>query len=179
MKKLFIDLGHSKRFPGARGVKDEVAWTREIAAHVTAQGWDISWVPESFPWTLTSNQELIRRIGWINARAKDGDWLLSIHGNAAVNPAVRGVTTCYMGGSEWARKKAVALSKSVSAATGVPVWGGGAFDDRTARFGRIGMCRDTRPPALLVEAGFVTNREDMAVRPEAYAKGISDFFMAQ
>jgi N-acetylmuramoyl-L-alanine amidase len=81
-----------------------------------------------------------------------------------------------MGGSDYMRKKAAELSSAYAQGTGVPLWGGGAFDDRTGRFGQIGMVRQTRPPALLVEAGFVTNADDMKVDLDKAAKSIANWF---
>lgn len=181
MRSLFIDLGHSSKHPGAMGIKPEVLWIRSIwqklSPLIDSEKWHVVLVPEYYGWRdfLSSNTNLMNRIKFINENCKDGDWVLSIHGNAASNPKARGVTTCYMGGSEYMRQKAKTLSTEYAKATGIPLFGGGAFDDRTGRFGRIGMVRDTRPPALLVEAGFVTNKEDMFVPPEQAAKGIATF----
>jgi len=180
MKKLFIDLGHSVKYPGANGVKSETAWNRSIwsslGSLINSKKWQVILVPADYVTDWSSNRQLINRIAWINKRAAPTDYLLSIHGNAAANPNVRGVTTCYMGGSESSRLEAVKLSESFSKATKVPVWNGGAFDDRNARFGRIGMVRDTKPWALLIEAGFVTNKDDMAVDPKIAAQGIANYY---
>ena len=180
MRTLFIDTGHSTRFPGAGGFRSEVLWVRsvwlELSKLIDKIQWNVVLVPDSYKtdW-LGSNNNLIHRIQFINKSCKDGDWLISIHGNAATNHEVRGVTTCFMGGSEYMRKKAIELSKWVSSTTGMPIWNGGAFDDRTGRWGRIGMVRDTRPPALLVECGFVSNRLDMETLPIQAAQGINNF----
>ena len=183
-RKLFVDLGHSKRWPGAIGVKAEVDWNRTIWAVLqpmlqtlcAKKGWTLIQVPTNFLIELSANNNLVQRIKWINARSKPSDLLLSIHGNAATNPNVRGVTTCFMGGSESARLESIKLSQTYSQATGVPIWNGGAFDDRNGRFGRIGMVRDTTPFALLIEAGFVTNRQDMSTDPRVAAGGIVKYY---
>jgi N-acetylmuramoyl-L-alanine amidase len=183
-RKLFVDLGHSKRWPGAVGIKAEVDWNRAIWASLqpmlqtlcAKKGWTLIPVPTNFLIEFSANNNLVQRIKWINARSKPSDLLLSIHGNAATNPNVSGVTTCFMGGSESARLEAIKLSQAYSQATGVPVWNGGAFDDRNGRFGRIGMVRDTTPFALLIEAGFVTNRQDMTVETKKAAEGIVRYY---
>lgn len=183
-RKLFVDLGHSKRWPGAVGIKAEVDWNRAIWASLqpmlqalcAKKGWTLVPVPTNFLIELSANNNLVQRIKWINARSKPSDLLLSIHGNAATNPNVRGVTTCFMGGSESARLEAIKFSQAYSQATGVPVWNGGAFDDRDGRFGRIGMVRDTTPLALLIEAGFVTNKQDMAILSQTAAQGIFAYY---
>lgn len=184
-RKLFVDLGHSKRWPGAVGIKAEVDWNRAIWASLQPmlqalclkRGWTLVPVPTNFLIELSANNNLVQRIKWINARAKPSDLLLSIHGNAATNPNVRGVTTCYMGGSESARLEAIKLSQAYSQATGVPIWNGGAFDDRNGRFGRIGMVRDTTPFALLIEAGFVTNVLDMKTSTNSVSDGITKYYL--
>lgn len=183
-RKLFVDLGHSKRWPGAVGIKTEVDWNRAIWATLqpmlqtlcAKKGWTLIPVPTNFLIELSANNSLVQRIKWINARSKASDLLLSIHGNAATNPNIRGVTTCFMGGLESARLEAIKLSQVYSQATGVPVWNGGAFDDRNGRFGRIGMVRDTTPFALLIEAGFVTNKQDMVIDTKSAATGICNHF---
>ena len=181
MRTLYCDLGHSQKFQGASGFKSETLWNRSIWFNLKSlfdvKKWNVILVPDSYGWSdLTSNLNLIHRISYINKNCKDGDWVLSIHGNAATNKLIRGVTTCYMGGSNYMMDKAISLSTSVSKASGMPVWGGGAFDDRTGRFGRIGMVRDTKPPALLIEAGFVTNKSDMTVDPKVVAQAIAGWF---
>jgi N-acetylmuramoyl-L-alanine amidase len=180
MRNLLVDLGHSSKFSGANGFKSEVLWTRSIwfslRGLLDTKKWNVVQVPESYPWDITSNINLVHRINWINKNCHDGDWLFSIHGNGAVNPHVRGVTTCYMGGSAYMQRQAKALSVEYSKATGIPMFGDGTFDDRMGRFHRIGMLRDTRPPALLIEAGFVSNKEDMDVEPAQAAKGIAMFW---
>ncbi len=188
MKKLFIDLGHSLKYPGAYGHKTEVQWSRWIwgylhhmlDAQVDNAGnkkWEILLVPDKFVTDWSSNRNLINRINWINARSKTWrDYLLSIHGNWAGRDFVRGVTTVYMGGSKVAQSEAYEMSKAYSEVTGVPIWNGGAFDDRDSRFGRVGMVRDTNPLALLIEAGFVTSKEDMDVDARKAAEGIAKYF---
>jgi N-acetylmuramoyl-L-alanine amidase len=180
MRTLFIDLGHSSRFSGANGVKSEVMWNRSIWFHlrslIDGAKWNIVLVPESYKTDfLGSNYNLVQRIKFINKNCHDGDWVLSIHGNAAANLHARGVTTCYMGGSGFMKKKAISLSLAFSRTTGIPLFGDGSFDDRTGRFGRIGMVRDTKPPALLIEAGFVSNAQDMAVDPKTAASAIANW----
>lgn len=182
MRNLFVDLGHSAKFPGANGIKPEILWNRTIWLRLKdlfdLKKWNVILVPDDFGWKdlRSSNINLINRIRFINSKCVAGDWVLSIHGNAATNPAARGFTTCYMGESAYMRRMAQALSFSVLKAASMPVWNGGTFDDRTGRFKRIGMVRDTKPPALLVEAGFVTNKQDMAVDPALIARGIANFF---
>ena len=180
MRKLLIDTGHSKRYPGAIGIRSEVEWNRaiwrELKPLLNPKKWQVVEVPTDYLTDWSANRQLVNRIAWINKNSAVTDVLLSIHGNAATNPKARGVTTCYMGGSESARLEAVKLSQSYAKATGTPVWNGGAFDDRNGRYGQIGMVRQTKPLALLIEAGFVTNPLDMKVEAKKAAEGIANYF---
>ena len=183
MRQLFIDLGHSQKFPGASGVKAETVWNRQIWTYLRSKididRWQIVVVPDAYATDVipSANLNLVKRIAWINSHCKDGDWVFSIHGDSG--PAdVRGVTTCFMGGSSYAQALARECSQTYSKITGVPLFGDGAFDDRTSRFKRLGMVRDTRPLALLIEAGFVTNTHDMAVPPDLAATAIAAFLNA-
>lgn len=182
MRQLFLDVGHSVKFPGACAVVKEHERNTIVAdffKHFAEKiGWKIVEVPRMFASdTLgSSNLNLVNRIRWINKRCKDGDWVLSIHANGSSLQWPRGVTTCYMGGSAYMEKMAHSLSDRIAGATGMPLYGGGAFNDRNGKFGRIGMVRDTIPPALLVEAGFVSNGADMAVPTADIARAMADWF---
>jgi len=83
-----------------------------------------------------------------------------------------------VGGYESMRQAAIALSKSYALFTGVPLARDGSFDDRTGRYGRIGMVRDTDPLALLIEMGFVSNAEDMKADAKKAAQGIAAYYNA-
>lgn len=182
MKKLLIDLGHSKRFPGASGFKREIDWNRAVAALlvplIDKKKWQVVMVPTDFATDRSANGQLINRINWINRNSKPTDYLLSLHGNGSTNKNARGVYTCYMGGYESMRRQAIALSKSYALSTGTPLARDGSFDDRSGRYGRIGMVRDTRPLALLIEMGFCSNMLDMAVPPAKAAQGIANYYNA-
>ncbi len=184
MRSLFLDLGHSLKWPGAVGIVSEFQWTREIYAEFlrefykdSNQKWNLTIVPSDWGrWDWSSNRNLQNRISFINKYADPyRDLLISIHGNAATRETVRGVTTIYMGGSNYARTEAELFSKIYSDETGVPIWQSGAFDDRGSRFGRIGMVRDTTPLALLIEAGFVTNKADISIPAEDAGRAIVKF----
>jgi N-acetylmuramoyl-L-alanine amidase len=179
-KKLFVDLGHSEKFQGAIGIVSEVNWNRKIFPYfmeeIDQSYWEVIRVPDEFTADLNARMNLIRRINWVNSRATNKDFLLSIHGNSAARIDARGVTTCYLGGSDFARIEAVKMSKSYSQETGVPIWGTGEFADTRHRDGRIGIIRDTKPFTLLVEAGFVSNPEDMKANPVAAARGIANYY---
>lgn len=180
MRQLFIDAGHSKKYPGANGEDTRNGELVDcIVAYSQKIGWKIVRVPRDFSNDRSSSSNLLHRIAWINARCKDGDWLLSVHGNASTSSQANGVETCYMGGSEYMHQMAIKLTKRVCEEADMKVRGDGSYPDtRPTASGRsrIAMVRDTIPPALLLEAGFVTNGKDKAVPLTVIAKAVSDWF---
>lgn len=180
-RKLFIDLGHSPTIAGATGIKTEVNWVREIWGQlknlIDLNYWDVVLVQDEFPGIKNGNDNLIKRIQQINAIGKSTDFLLSIHANAVdTDPTARGVETFYVAGAVSPEQEAIKLSKSYNRFTGVPIRGGdGAKEDTESNRPRLGILRDTKPLALLIECGFVTNKDDMAVPPLAAAQGIAQF----
>lgn len=74
------------------------------------------------------------------------------------------------------RKMAASLSQRVAEESGMRLNGSGAFKDTSGRFGRMGMVRDTKPPALLIEAGFITNGKDQAVPLSVIGKAMAEWF---
>lgn len=178
MKPIIIDLGHDPKFQGANGVRNEVAWVRIIGTllvgKLRAKGYDVTVVPDSLGGT-DGNSNLVRKIRWINSRATPGAWLFSLHGDGALNPKARGLTVAYYGGSKSAEGWAGKLLAELKVATGLPAFGSGLLPDTQARFHRLGMIRDTKPMALLVENGFVSNPDDMRVDPMRFADGIANF----
>jgi N-acetylmuramoyl-L-alanine amidase len=177
MRTLFVDTGHSARFPGATGEAERNGKLADVFCQYAQRiGWKIVRVPREFAGDRTSNGNLISRIKWINDRCLDGDWLISIHHNASTSTQARGVEVCYMGGSEYMRKMAASLATRVAEESNMKIRGTGAFDDRKGRFGKIGMVRDTKPPALLIEAGFITNGKDRAVPLAVVGKAMAEWF---
>lgn len=178
--QLIIDQGHDPKYPGANGVKPEVDWVRKIGGLLVQElaafsaSLDIAVVPDGLGGG-SGNGNLINKIAWINKNARAGALLISLHGDGATNPNARGITICYYTGSTFAQNLATKMLGFVKTATNVPAFGGGIMGDMSGRFGRLGMIRDTKPLALLVENGFVSNAADMAVDPSLYAHGIAQF----
>lgn len=175
-RKLFIDTGHSVKYQGAQG---EVEWVRKIAEKLypllDTTYWDVVKVPDVYPGETSASTSLIKRIRWINDNGDANDMLVSIHANSAANVNVRGVETCYYSGSDKSKEEALRLSHAVSTATGMPLFNDGLMGDAEGRFGRLGMIRDTQPFSLLVECGFVSNKDDMLIDPTLAARGIANY----
>ena len=175
-RKLFIDTGHSVKYQGAKG---EVEWVRKIADKLypllDTTYWEVVKVPDSYPGETSAANSLVRRIRWINDNGSENDMLISLHANSAESPTVRGVETCYYSGSDKSKEEALRLTKAVSTASGMPLFNDGLMGDAEGRYGRLGMIRDTQPFALLVECGFVSNKDDMLIDPTLVARGIANY----
>ena len=127
-RKLFIDTGHSVKYPGANGFKSEVELVRQIAEKLypllDTTYWDVIKVPDVYPGENSPSSSLIKRIRWINDNGDSNDVLISIHANSAERPEkrpgeseqdyqkrllvflnkARGVETCYYSGSQQSKE---------------------------------------------------------------------------
>jgi N-acetylmuramoyl-L-alanine amidase len=105
-----------------------------------------------------SIRELIR---WVNDECEVGDYLISLHLNSSDNRLASGTECLYAATASPKRK----LEAQIVAATFSDVAGlrnRGAKSDLDSHVGRLPILRNTRCPALLLEAGFVSNRADVA-----------------
>lgn len=90
--------------------------------------------------------------------------VVSIHMNKFTDPSVHGPMTFYMKGSEEGQRLAESVIKAVCAATGNPA--------RSANPGDYFVIRESEPPAVLVECGFLSNsaEEQLLLSPEYQEK---------
>ncbi len=106
------------------------------------------------------------------ANAKDYDALVSLHCDFSGNVGARGAHVCFNriykeDGSYVDSVKGKCLAKEV--ASRLCPWLPGRADeiqarpDKVKKLGSLAILRDTRPPAVLVECGFVSNEGDMQV----------------
>ena len=156
MPKLFIVAGHGKKNFFQKDVgaiaKDmtterdlNVAIARRIKAEKIGVEEDL---------TLT---EKIKRI---NSLASSDDILISIHCNSA-GPSAHGVEAWYYSGSAKSRRLAECLTSSLSKKVGLK--NRGVKDERKNRHGRLAIVHDTRPLAILLEIGFLSNKKDLEI----------------
>ena len=158
MKTLYLDAGHTQgKDPGAVALgtteHEEVArLADQVMELLHLPGWEVAIVPKGLL--------LPGKIAWINQHATEEDVLISLHMNSA-SPAARGVEVYYYGGSDGSRARGEELLGCL--ANSSPLRARGVKDDRGTRHKRLGIVRDTRPWAFLVEYGFVTSKEDLDV----------------
>lgn len=108
--------------------------------------------------TVPTGLTLIQKIGWVNQNSSDKDVLISLHLNSA-SPEAVGSMIYYMSGSNVAKEQAEKFIDTYCKGTGQK--NRGADGDMDNRHGRLGIVRDTKPLAFLIELGFITNKKDL------------------
>jgi len=101
---------------------------------------------------------LHEKIAWINRKAVPEDVLVSVHMNSGKSSA-RGLEVYYYGGSSESLHAGARLQKALSLETMLS--NRGLKPDTQTRHGRLGIIRDTKPWAFLLEFGFLTSQEDL------------------
>lgn len=105
------------------------------------------------------------------------DAVVSVHMNKFTDCAVHGPMAFYMEGSSEGEKLATSVIAAVTAAIGA--------DSRPANPGDYFVIRESRPVAVLVECGFLSNSHDAALLTDpahqkklarAIAEGVQDYF---
>ncbi len=194
MKRIIVDAGHGGTDPGAVGWRPhspDVAPRREAdqalaLAAAAAEELDHRGYDAIMTRTADRFLSLQERVAFINALKPAADLVVSIHRDAAATPAARGICALYnnMGGKPSLRGKRLAelLLRRLVRRTGLA--DRGARPRPAFREGRqvetsLAILRDTRPPAALVELGFMSNstEELLADNPDfrrAAALGIAD-----
>jgi len=169
---VILGVAHTQADPGcSAGSIVEHAWsesaTQACAWALAAGFWKVNILREEDP---SSNEALRRKVKQAN---RLGSVIaVEIHLNAAVyrdddnreqtNPHPRGPLVLAWGTSELGMSAARAVLRSLTTRPG-----GDGFNQGVARlpdpkYGRKGWVEDTACPAIIVEAGFVTNADDLA-----------------
>lgn len=174
--KIYIDQGHNPRSPntGAEGNglrEQDITYTvgQELAALLRENGSfevRLSRPTEETQVGTTNAGSLVARAGAANAWG--ADYFISIHTNAASDPAANGSEQLVYRLLGDAYRLALSIAAQLSAVTGLR--------DRgvIARPG-LYVLRRTAMPAVLSELGFITNPGDaalMAARPDLFATGL-------
>ena len=111
---------------------------------------------------------LTQRIAWINKNCIDWDITVEFHLDSWWTATW--CSTWYMSWSDFAKKKAEKFQMEYTKQT----WliGRWVHGDLTNRLKRLAFVRDTRPMALLVELGFISNTKDLKVIMDKWVKAI-------
>jgi len=163
-----LDFGHGGADPGAMWMGVRESWlVREIGRHlvhhltIISQG-EISVVCVApLDNEFAGKDSLSHRAMLVNS--SKADIVVSVHINAATNPRASGFEVIYCPGS----RKGLILADQIHEAldTGdngniLPRRPGPITDIQCGRGFGFTMLRKTRPPAAIVEAGFITNDRD-------------------
>ncbi|WP_127586561.1 N-acetylmuramoyl-L-alanine amidase [Paenibacillus koleovorans] len=150
--KVYIDAGHGGSDPGAlslsnRHEKEFTLATEAKLAALLKQIPDLQVVESR---TEDVYPDLETRVD--EANKLGADLFISIHANKFSNPSVNGLETYYY------RPDSLAFANLVHgqmiAATGI--------NDRGVRIGNFKVIRETTMPAVLIESGYLSNKEDEA-----------------
>ena len=150
--KVVIDAGHGGKDPGAISItkRQEKEFNLAIALKIKAL---LDKEPRIQPYMTRSNDTFVELADRANfANNLGADLFLSIHANS-FRPDVTGVETYYNRASS--RAFADVMHKHLVKATGLP--------DRKVRQANFAVIRRTTMPAILIEAGYLSNRHDDSV----------------
>ena len=174
--KIYIDQGHNPRSPNTgaegNGLREQditYAVGQELATLLRNNGNFAVRLSRPTPETqvgTTNAGSLIQRAQAANAWG--ADYFISIHTNAADNPAANGSEQLVFRLSGTAYQLAQSIATQLAATTGLRNRG------VIARPG-LYVLRRTAMPAVLSEIGFITNPGDAALmssRPDLFALGI-------
>ncbi|MFS0722586.1 N-acetylmuramoyl-L-alanine amidase [Paenibacillus sp. 1P07SE] len=150
--KVVIDAGHGGRDPGAISItkRQEKEFNLSVALKIKAL---LDKEPRIQPYMTRSDDtfvELADRAKFANDLK--ADLFLSIHANS-FRPEVTGTETYY--NRQSSRAFADVMHKHLVKATGLP--------DRKVRQANFAVIRQTTMPAILIEAGYLSNRHDDSV----------------
>lgn len=151
MSKIAIDIGHA-RLSGARGVNgleehgQSVLTGQDLEACLTALGHDVTVI--DYP-DYGNRGDLNATVQAVNAGGYD--MVVSLHMDASANTSARGAHVCYRSGN--GKILAAAVAAQIC-----PLLPGRA--ETTVHRTDLAIINQTRPPAILVELGFITNSHD-------------------
>jgi len=168
-KVVVIDAGHGDHDPGTTGVtgKKEKDFNLAMALKV---GKILEQDP-NFEVVLTRSDDTFLELKERAKIANDlkADVFVSIHANSAGSSAATGSETYYQ--REASKSLANVMHKHLVQATGLK--------DRGVRYGNFHVIRETKMPAVLLEVGYLSNKNDEAALfsesfQQRVAQGIAD-----
>ena len=178
MAQIFISAGHGGF---ENGVVDpgavlpnttEAAEMIQIRDLVVAELRSRQLAVLSVPDDLSATQTL----AWINARCRPEDVALEIHAGVFSDPAVRGSAVFYIAKNDTRRTHAeIVLLALLRRIPQVP--SRGVKPDTESPTGLLPFCRNLGCPSLLMEVGYLSNPQDLAViqrQRRDVALGIAD-----
>jgi len=171
-KRIVIDAGHGGTDPGAVGwvphspdiapkreVDQALAIAAAVAAELDRRGYDVVMTR-----TADRYMQLQERVMFVNALKPQAALVISLHRDAAASANAQGLTVFYnnMGNKPSVRGKRLAeiLQRHLVQRTGLTDRSARprpAFRDGKQVETSLAILRDTKPPAALVELGFMSH----------------------
>ena len=174
--KIYIDQGHNPNNPNAGaeafGVKEQDI-TYEVgiilADLLRANGsYEVRLARPTPTSSIGSSNSESLRLRVSDANAWGADYYVSIHANTASNPSVSGTEAFAYTQPSRAFSLGTDILEALSETTGLRNRG---MKTRTNLY----VLKRTNMPAVLIELGFMTNREDLDLmldRPDLFAEGV-------
>lgn len=174
--KVVIDPGHGGKDSGAvkNGYKEKelnMDISRYLIADLQAYGYEVitTRTDDSYP-TLDDRAILANNV--------DADLFISVHNNSAEKKTeIKGIETYYSPGAEDSKKFADLVHRNLIQSTGAT--------DRKVKSRKFLVIRKTNMPAVLLELGFMTNKEEVAqladpnyqkILSQAIARSVDEYF---
>ncbi len=158
MPKLYLIAGHTQdKGEGAQNLKTgetENDITTQLLLRVFARIKKHVFT-DLCPFDLT----LAQKTAWINKRASDDDFVVSCHLNSSPQRKEKGAMCFFYGGSESSKRKSKRFLDKYCEVIGLE--NDGVVADTKSRFGRLGIVRDTKGWAFLLEMGSINNDLDV------------------
>ncbi|WP_353853127.1 N-acetylmuramoyl-L-alanine amidase [Dehalobacter restrictus] len=174
LPKITINPGHGKKNngtidPGAIGAGglNEYIQADQVGVILKdlflAEGWEVQYLQDGDLWDVSEGSD-----------AWKADYFISVHCNAVADRSAHGIETCYQAAGGLAEEIAKSVQAELVAATGLT--------DRGAKIKNLHVTRETNAPAILVEAGFISNPAEESLMNQTsfdnlVAKAIYDGFM--
>jgi hypothetical protein len=157
---VFISCGHSGEVGAVSNGTTEFKEVEKIAEKVASVCHDtVTLVPRTL--------KLPFRISWLNERTKPGDVIIELHMDSGKSD---GAMLFYLTESDPAEQLGCQLLAKYCEVTGIR--NRGVKGDTASRHGRLGIVRDTRAMAFLIELGFLTDQLELEKMRSVAHKGI-------
>lgn len=178
MPKIFFAVGHGMGFgdPGAVATHSGATYYEHNVAKAAlerakvimkAQGVDVDYVPLDLTLPL--------RIKWVNEHIRNDQCLVELHLNAASAAAV-GAEMFFYRGNPASEQLADQLLKAYCKSTGLK--SRGVKPDTATRHKRLGIIADVRCRSVLLEMGFITNKDDLDIVISKGALGLANIALS-
>lgn len=147
MKTIGIDMGHPINC-GAKGIMSETDGNRVVGKLVINKLESAGYKVINCTYDINNN-ELANRVALANAQALD--YFISLHMDSFNNPNSNGVTIFTTENSS-AKPMAIKIINEVASSCG--------YYNRGWKSANYYVLKNTKAPAMLIEMGFVTNKDD-------------------